>query len=201
LIDAYTSRREVVSADIVRYEIYQSNQPLSFRAVFQLWQSSPEFVLFYTTTLKDSGFPAFCWEHPALRSSYLDLPYECIVQRSRLLEQLSVDEHTFQKYIHTTDLVVDFQNLGNDARLVVPTKQSKANTYNHLGRFIQLGSSAQIAAVFEQVGKVVLEELNHKQVIWLNTAGLGVIWLHIRLDTYPKYYKTDDYSSVDFLAR
>lgn len=30
--------------------------------------------------------------------------------------------------------------------------------------------------------------------IWLNTAGAGVPWLHIRLDSRPKYYRYQPYT-------
>ena len=29
--------------------------------------------------------------------------------------------------------------------------------------------------------------------LWLSTAGLGVYWLHLRLDTRPKYYSFQPY--------
>jgi hypothetical protein len=29
---------------------------------------------------------------------------------------------------------------------------------------------------------------------WLSTAGLGVIWLHLRLDSRPKYYSYRPYA-------
>jgi hypothetical protein len=32
------------------------------------------------------------------------------------------------------------------------------------------------------------------QPIWLSTAGMGVAWLHIRLDERPKYYSHKPYA-------
>jgi hypothetical protein len=29
--------------------------------------------------------------------------------------------------------------------------------------------------------------------VWLSTSGLGVYWLHVRLDTHPKYYQYQPY--------
>lgn len=34
--------------------------------------------------------------------------------------------------------------------------------------------------------------------IWLSTSGLGVYWLHVRLDTRPKYYNHDEYKYYKF---
>jgi hypothetical protein len=33
--------------------------------------------------------------------------------------------------------------------------------------------------------------------VWLSTAGLGVYWLHIRLDSRPKYYRHRPYADAD----
>ena len=93
----------------------------------------------------------------------------------------------------------DFMNLGKDARLVVPTKKTDKEIYNHMGKFIRLAEQEQIIEVFKRVGKSVLEEIESEKLIWLNTAGLGVIWLHIRMDTRPKHYKTSRYKEPSFL--
>jgi len=68
-----------------------------------------------------------------------------------------------------------------------------------MGRFIRLADEPQVLALFKRVGKVVKEEIAKQKLIWLNTAGLGVIWLHVRMDTRPKYYKTKRYKDPNFL--
>jgi NADH:ubiquinone oxidoreductase subunit len=32
-----------------------------------------------------------------------------------------------------------------------------------------------------------------EQPVWLSTAGMGVAWLHVRLDDRPKYYGYSPY--------
>jgi len=32
---------------------------------------------------------------------------------------------------------------------------------------------------------------------WLSTAGGGVAWLHVRLDTRPKYYRYNPYRAIE----
>ena len=32
--------------------------------------------------------------------------------------------------------------------------------------------------------------------LWVSTAGLGVSWLHVRLDARPKYYRHDAYTDL-----
>ena len=182
----------------IRYKIVQEENYLTFREVFKLWQDSEDFVSFYTTLLKDIDYPAFFWEHPGLTPQFLDKPYEFVLQNSRHLDDRMVNENAFSKYIHEDSLVVDFFNLGKDARMVVPTKKGDSTIYKHLAVFVRNANKEQVEAFFKLIGKVALEQINKEPMIWLNTAGQGVIWLHVRMDTRPKYYKTKTYRKPDF---
>lgn len=185
----------------IRFRLKKDDHFLSFAEVFDLWEKEEDFVDFYTESLIQTEYEAFYWEHPALQEEYLEKRYECILQRSRPLERARVNEEAFQEHIHTSQPCADFLNLGKNARLVVPTKQADTTGYRHLGEFIRTAQASQIKAVFQRVGKAMKQELSAEKMIWLNTAGLGVIWLHIRLDTRPKYYKTKHYKQGDFLSK
>ena len=184
----------------VRFRFKNGKNNLSFGEVFVLWINNPEFVQFYKAELIKLDFEAFYWEHPAVKKEFLEKKYECILQRSKPLEHLPINERAFKDHIHLKEQAVDFMNLGKNARLVVPTKKSDKEIYNHLGKFIRFAEKEQIAEVFKKIGKSMLEEIESQKLIWLNTAGLGVIWLHIRMDTVPKYYKTSTYKKPDFLS-
>lgn len=184
-----------------RFRILQNEQFLTYQEIFDLWEQDTSFVKFYVEALKAIGYTAFYWEHPALKTAYLKKQYECILQKSKPLEYLPINEKAFSDYINNEPEVEDFMNLGKNARLVVPTKKSEEAIYNHLGKFIRLAKEEQIFSVFNRVGKVIKSELEQREFIWLNTAGLGVIWLHIRMDMRPKYYKTDRYRKTDFLEK
>jgi len=48
----------------------------------------------------------------------------------------------------------------------------------------------------EEFWKIVAEQYEvaiNEVPIWLSTHGLGVYWLHVRIDTYPKYYHYQPY--------
>ena len=32
-----------------------------------------------------------------------------------------------------------------------------------------------------------------EQPRWLSTAGMGIPWVHVRIDSYPKYYRFPPY--------
>ncbi len=183
----------------IRFRLKKDDAYLSFEEVFNLWAQSNEFVAFYVSELIKLDYQAFYWEHPALNNAFLSKKYECILQRSKPLEYLKSNEEAFKEHLFSETEVTDFMNLGKNARLVVPIKKTDEEIYNHMGRFIRMADEHQVLALFKRVGKVVKDEIEKQKLIWLNTAGLGVIWLHVRMDTRPKYYKTTRYKDPNFL--
>ncbi|MBX3248007.1 MAG: hypothetical protein KF901_12575 [Myxococcales bacterium] len=56
------------------------------------------------------------------------------------------------------------------------------------------GAVAQVDALFAAVGAALCElRARTAATVWLSTAGLGVDWLHVRLDARPKYYRHAPY--------
>ena len=111
------------------------------------------------------------------------------------------DAYTFEEhFLNANDSTgAIFDNLGKDARLIAPLPPSERTTanYAHLANFV---SEAPKQDVMNFLGMMAKEYLNHlKDVspkrVWLSTSGLGVAWLHFRLDLYPKYYQHRPYSS------
>jgi hypothetical protein len=78
--------------------------------------------------------------------------------------------------------------LSGDAILIVPCPKADPVCYGHLGAFVRLAPEPQQQAFWERVGIASQRRLNQAPV-WLNTAGAGVAWLHVRLDDRPKYYR------------
>jgi hypothetical protein len=77
--------------------------------------------------------------------------------------------------------------------LVAPAPRGPAPAYGHLAAFTRRASAAQNHALWRTVG-VVLERQIGAEPVWLSTAGGGVSWLHVRLDTRPKYYGFHPYT-------
>ncbi len=183
----------------VKFNIFQKGGKLDFKSVFELWAVDSEFVKFYWESLLDISFTAFYWEHPAITNESLSKPYECSIIKSTPLETLSANESAFKDYLYKQEPIHDFENLGKDARLVVPSKKSNQEIYSHFGKFLRHAEYEQVLALFNRIGSVIMPEIANKQCVWLNTAGLGVIWLHVRMDTKPKYYKSQDYKDPHYL--
>ena len=87
---------------------------------------------------------------------------------------------------------VAFYNLGKDARLIAPRPMNRPlKQYSHLGMFVRDAQKEQIDAVLALVATEYLKQLRKSpsKPVWLSTSGLGVAWLHFRLDSSPKYYQ------------
>jgi hypothetical protein len=86
---------------------------------------------------------------------------------------------------------VAFSNLGGDAVLVVPWAAAGL-AYPDLASFLRTAPESQKRELWRQVGSSVATRLSDRE-LWLNTAGGGVAWLHVRLDSTPKYYHHQPY--------
>jgi hypothetical protein len=88
--------------------------------------------------------------------------------------------------------VVTFPNLGGDAALVVPCAIAPLSAYGHIAAFVREAPEAQRHALWQAVGSALEDRLDPRP-IWLSTSGLGVSWIHVRLDSHPKYYQYGPY--------
>jgi hypothetical protein len=67
--------------------------------------------------------------------------------------------------------------------------------FSHLAQFTRAASSAQQDAYWHAVGDAVGARMGTRPM-WLSTAGHGVAWLHVRLDSSPKYYRHREYTKA-----
>ena len=100
------------------------------------------------------------------------------------------------KSMEREDTVCSFANLGGDAHLVAPLPQTNVNdsSYSHLAAFVRNAPKSQVAEFWRVSASEYLAELERNQKVnpnaktWFSTNGMGVAWLHLRLDSRPKYY-------------
>jgi hypothetical protein len=165
------------------------NNPLTYQAVMQLWRDSCAFRTFFAAALRDAPFAAFRWETPGLHLHNRQQAFECmLIDAPELL--VAPDPHTFASHFRGAARadVVSFSNLRKDALLVVTTPHVQALNYAHLAVFLRTAPLPQQDRFWQVVGEQLCTRLSHVPV-WLNTAGAGVAWLHMRLDSSPKYYR------------
>lgn len=173
------------------YAVMEGDRPLPVSAALRLWQSDEAFRDLFIGTLAESPFQAFRWETPPVTRATASRPLEFVLVDSPELER-PADASAFRSHFADAP-VVAFENLGGDALMVVPCPEGPPDAYAHLAAFVRQAPSAQIHALWATIGQAVQQRLDDRP-LWLSTAGSGVAWLHVRLDSRPKYYAYSPYT-------
>ena len=180
-----------------KYRISGDDSNLSFRRFFELLGSSEDFADWYSGTLVAFEATAFYWEFPPLTNSIIDDDSEFVLIDAPLLARLPPEPAPFASQFEkrSGDDVVVFPNLGGDAVLIAPCPRGPTDAYPHLAAFLRQGEKDQIRKLWQVAAETLLDRLNDTPV-WLSTAGIGVAWLHLRLDSRPKYYRHRPYAEM-----
>jgi hypothetical protein len=181
-----------------RLTIYEDSTPLSFREFFALLERNNDFAHWYSSLIADCEFEALFWELPALTVATIEKGAEFVVIESAALSRLRADSAPFASHFAAQpgSDVIEFPNLGNDALLIVPAPIDSADSFAHLAAFLRSARRSQVASLWRVAARTVFENLESSPR-WLSTAGLGVSWLHLRLDTRPKYYNFSPYKKIN----
>jgi hypothetical protein len=168
--------------------IYSRGSVLSYREVLGLWVDDEKFRNDFLRIFADIAYSAYRWETPPVTMSSLDKPFEFAVLNSPELDRIP-DKATFAELFASMDPggVGAFPNLGGDAIMIVPSPVDEKSTYSHLGAFLNSAPYSQVHLFWKMIGSTVNGTMS-AEPLWLNTAGGGVSWLHVRLDQKPKYY-------------
>jgi len=188
------SHESLNAGRVCRYEISSGESPLPYADVLQLWQTDDRFREFFLSLLRESPYAAFRWETPPTQANTDDRTFEFVLVDSPGLER-AAEREAFAEHYGSDSLhegVVCFDNLRGDAGLVVPCPHGDDSAYVHLASFVRSAPDAQQHALWQAVGQAVQERLSDRP-LWLSTAGGGVAWLHVRLDSRPKYYSYGPY--------
>jgi hypothetical protein len=191
-----TALESLDGGSVLKLVIFAGNRALSFAAVLDGWRTDARFRACFNQLVADAPFAACFWETPPVTRRSLDQAFECVLVDSPALARVSADRTVFASYFDSTsDTVIDFTNLGGDALLVAPCPQAAEQVYPHLAAFVRNGPAAQQQALWQRVGECVATRLSDRP-LWVSTSGLGVYWLHVRLDSFPKYYTWRPYTQI-----
>lgn len=190
------SRIDSLANDRVhRFTLLRDEAPLPYSDVLALWRDDTSFRSYFVALLADSPFEAFRWETPGVTSATLTREFEFVLLRSDALAR-TVDATAFVEHFDSGAEIVTFHNLGRDAVMVVPCPIGDASIYGHLASFIRNAPESQVHRLWQAVA-VAMEQRVCDRPVWLSTAGMGVSWLHVRLDDHPKYYGHAPFARVD----
>ncbi len=180
----------LLDGKMARYQVFSGGRQLAFIEALELLQKDSDFRTFMTDQLKQSVFSAFRWETPPLQTTNRSREFEFVLIDSPSFTKRATDAATFKSYFAAADDesgIVSFTNLGGDATLIVPSPRTKEDVYGHFASFLRKAPVLQVDALWQKIGSTVVGMISDSP-IWLSTAGGGVAWLHVRLDSTPKYY-------------
>ncbi len=173
---------------------------LNFEGAVALWAGDAEFRAFFAKILADSRFGAFFWENPPLTPESAAGEFEFVLIDGPSLASLRPQPGPFSAYFRDLDdsdqSVARFQNRGGDSTLIAPKPLADEAIYTSLAPFCRKAPATQIDELWRCVGQTLQDRRGSSSPVWLSTAGMGVSWLHIRLDPTPKYYRHAPYRRI-----
>eukprot|EP00542_Grammatophora_oceanica_P018896 CAMPEP_0194048958 /NCGR_PEP_ID=MMETSP0009_2-20130614/29161_1 /TAXON_ID=210454 /ORGANISM="Grammatophora oceanica, Strain CCMP 410" /LENGTH=214 /DNA_ID=CAMNT_0038694993 /DNA_START=242 /DNA_END=886 /DNA_ORIENTATION=- len=146
---------------------------------------------------RSSGFLGFFFETKGVSPWTKNKQFEFVlVDAPRLASfaELRPDPDAFSEHLSKCSLPgCAFTNIGNNAMLIAPVKPSRNSddrVFSHLAAFCLAADDSQVSGLFRIAAKEYHDKLNaENKTVWLSTSGMGVAWLHFRLDQSPKYYQ------------
>jgi hypothetical protein len=168
---------------------------VSYADVVQYWRTDEPFRAFFAALLADVRFKAYFWETPPVTQGTAVRMFEFVLVNSpESLLLWHPSQGRLLAISPPSQAVVTFATLGGDALLVAPAPQGPPAAYAHLAAFARQAPMEQQHALWRAVGAAAAQRLSSAP-LWLSTSGLGVAWLHVRLDERPKYYTYAPYRS------
>lgn len=178
------------AGNVLKFSLFEGDRRVSFSEAIALWRENGEFRWHFSQQMADAPFAGFFWELPPVNRNAIECPCEWVLVNSPQLANIEPNPAPFARYWAQSQKdkpVISFPNLGGDALLIVPCPGVELAAYPHLATFVRHAPRAQIHALWQTLGEQ-LECRLQERPIWVSTSGLGVHWLHLRLDSRPKYY-------------
>ena len=186
---------------VTQVEILRVGSAVPYVEVVERWQHDSTFLAFFKEILSDAPFDAYLWETPPITRSTGSRGFEFVMTESPALARMPADTGSFAQQFEAAGPDADvtaFANLGGDAFLIAPCPTSARggslplDAYAHLAAFTRAAPFDRQRAFWRSVG-ASLDARLADHPLWLSTSGLGVAWLHARIDTSPKYYSFNRY--------
>jgi hypothetical protein len=168
------------------FRVLRGGAPLSWSAVPRALSEAADVRAVLTRTLQNSPHEAFFWECRPWRGG--DPTFEFVLVPTARFSPMTASPRAFAARFDDA-LVASFDSLGGDARLLAPRPLGRPDDALHLARFVRRAPPAQVEALWIAVGdELAAWRRADRGPLWLSTSGLGVPWLHVRIDSRPKYY-------------
>lgn len=191
----YTYKQEIISDDTTKIRYYGNDIMLTYKQVIDLWNDK-NFVDVFIEPMKNVNYDAYLFETTPVSIDNLDIEFEYVLIKSDSLSKIKSDPVPFSEYLNKCNKnITVFKNPSGDTTLIVPCIKDKIEIYAHIAKFIRNAPNNQIYDLFKMISKKIKKLLGKNKVVYLSTHGLGVYWLHVRLDQKPKYYRHQEYKN------
>ncbi|MGI9168782.1 MAG: DUF6940 family protein [Caulobacteraceae bacterium] len=192
----WEARREA-AGNGEKVSLLRDGAPVSFGPALDAMHGDERFRALLLAELAAAPHPAFFWELPPIAKRDLGAPFEYVTLPAPELHTAPADPRAFADELAAGppgQTVTAFANLSGDATLIAPRPLGRSDAYGHLAAFVRGAPATQQHALLALTASEARRVLSDAP-LWISTSGLGVFWLHIRLDSEPKYYAHAPYRS------
>jgi len=180
-------------ANMQRWAVLRDGQRCRHRSWIEALRDDADARRVLTEALRTAPFRAYLWETPVV---LLDgsLEAEMVITDSTALSRSRSDPSSFAEAFRAPRRVATFANLRGDAVLVAPHPEHAPESA-HLAAFMRSAADDVVDELWIAVADAVSTWLaTRRRRVWVSTSGLAVPWLHVRLDSMPKYYSYRPYT-------
>jgi hypothetical protein len=170
-----------------RFVVRRRHRPVSYAEVLGAWKEDEEFRSYFVSLLVDVPLVAYRWETPPVTEGTIGRAFEFVLIDAPGLARTPEPNVFDEQFRGVDEPVISFANLGGDAVLIVPRQMAVPSAYAHLASFVRQAPRSQVHALLQLIGSAMTSRIGSSP-LWLSTAGMGVAWLHVRIDSRPKYY-------------
>lgn len=174
----------------IQCNVYVNHKNISFNNAMNYLQHNKKFRNKFINVLKNTQFDAYF-----LEIAPSNKPFEFTLVNAPILKNIQPDRNPFKNKLNKckNKNIISFMNLSKTSKLIVPCPISNEKAYTHIANFIKYAPKKQIHLFLKQIPIQVKLFKKKYKIVWVNTHGLGVHWIHLRIDSKPKYYKTQKY--------
>jgi hypothetical protein len=189
----------------LRMQALADGRPARFDDVLAAWRNDEAFCAHWCDTLAALTMDACFWELPPLTPASSGDAFECVMRPAPDLAAAQANaqpfaEH-FAQHADPDEAAAVFAGLGRDAMMIAPCPRAPHDVYTHLLAFVRAAPRWQAVAIWPILARTVASVRAagaRRQPLWISTSGSGVHWLHLRLDSRPKYYQHTPYTDPTY---
>lgn len=152
----------------------------------------------FLDVLRKNPYKAFFFEtRPVIFSQMASKTFEFVLVDAPGLHKFATSRpnpQAFAEYFHdcATGACV-FSSLHGDATLIAPKLPDGTTdlvTFSHLADFCRSANPDLVNLTWKLAIQTYVQQLERQSTrnLWFSTSGLGISWLHFRVDQRPKYY-------------